>query len=711
MSSLFTALKIVRDLGPGWALKRLKLAAEVRLGIVGRELPFRDWEFRRADWAVLDGTRNCNSTAQALTKFFFFSEETSFARSIGNAVSHQADRLLSGEWPFFSRQWLQLGFPPDWHFNALAGTRLDDNCHWSEFALNAIDDVKFVWEPNRFSVAYLLARAYAGLGDERFPEAFWSLTEDWAEKNPPNRGVNWASGQEVALRMMAWCFALHAFVKSPSSTDDRVAKLLCMIETHGNRIAGFINYGLSQRNNHGIGEAVGLFTIGILFPEFQRSTEWLRLGRHLIQSQIHEQVYADGSYIQHSLNYQRVFIDYLVWALRLGELNNAPFSKESYQILGRAVHFMLPMCDPTTGRMPNYGSNDGSLVLPLSSCDFVDYRPSLQAAYFLVHHEFYFGKGEWDEQWEWLFARRSAQEARTRNGLPDVETQKTQSDSGYLKLVAAEGYAMLRAARYADRPSQADQLHLDLWWRGKNIVCDAGTYLYNGPSPWTNALATTSVHNTITVGNQDQMTRAGRFLWVDWAQADWREYEIGNSCGAIEAWHDGYSRIGAMHRRSIAYLQEKDIWIVVDDVCGSPARDVRLHWLFANYPYQWESNELRLALRTPVGEFQGSVYCSTPNITRLITGGEVCFSNASNVSEFNERIYGWRSQYYGCKEPAISLAVETQGTLPVRFVTVLAPSTSKLINIDDKFVEVEASNERFALSLLPVGSERICSRG
>ena len=147
---------------------------------------------------------------------------------------------------------------------------------------------------------------------------------------------------------------------------------------------------------------------------------------------------------------------------------------------------MLPMCDPTTGRMPNYGSNDGSLVLPLSSCDFVDYRPSLQAAYFLVHHEFYFGKGEWDEQWEWLFARRSAQEARTRNGLPDVETQKTQSDSGYLKLVAAEGYAMLRAARYADRPSQADQLHLDLWWRGENIVCDAGTYLYNGPSPWTN---------------------------------------------------------------------------------------------------------------------------------------------------------------------------------------------------------------------------------
>ena len=166
-----------------------------------------------------------------------------------------------------------------------------------------------------------------------------------------------------------------------------------------------------------------------------------------------------------------MFIDYLVWTLRLGEINNAPFSKEGYEILGRAVRFMLRFCDPATGRMPNYGSNDGSVVLPLSSCDFLDFRPSLQAAYFLVHHEFYLGKGEWDEQCDWLFGPGLSQDAK-KTGSSEVKTQPIEPRSGYLKLAGRESYAMVRAGEYLDRPSQADQLHFDLWWRGENIACD-----------------------------------------------------------------------------------------------------------------------------------------------------------------------------------------------------------------------------------------------
>ena len=53
----------------------------------------------------------------------------------------------------------------------------------------------------------------------------------------------------------------------------------------------------------------------------------------------------------------------------------------------------------------------------------------------------------------------------------------------------------------------------------ENIACDAGPYLYNGATPWKNAFAGTTVHNTVNVARRDQMTRAERFLWVDWAQA------------------------------------------------------------------------------------------------------------------------------------------------------------------------------------------------
>ena len=52
-------------------------------------------------------------------------------------------------------------------------------------------------------------------------------------------------------------------------------------------------------------------------------------------------------------SYQRVLIDNLVWAFRLGELNSCRFPLQSYEFLGKAVGFMLRFCDPQSGKMLN----------------------------------------------------------------------------------------------------------------------------------------------------------------------------------------------------------------------------------------------------------------------------------------------------------------------------------------------------------------------
>ena len=79
-------------------------------------------------------------------------------------------------------------------------------------------------------------------------------------------------------------------------------------------------------------------------------------------------------------------------------------------------------------------------------------------------------------------------------------------------------WATIRVARFHSRPAHADQLHLDLWWRGINLAQDPGTYLYNSAPPWENSLTSALVHNTVTVDGQEFMLRAGRFLYLDWAQ-------------------------------------------------------------------------------------------------------------------------------------------------------------------------------------------------
>ena len=108
-------------------------------------------------------------------------------------------------------------------------------------------------------------------------------------------------------------------------------------------------------------------------------------------------------------------------------------------------------------------------------------------------------------------------------------------------------WAALRAVQFRSRPAHADQLHVDIWHKGVNIALDPGTFRYNAPPPWENGLAGTSVHNTLTINGQDQMTRAGKFLWLDWAQAQVERC----SPQEISAHHNGYRHLGLLHHRSL----------------------------------------------------------------------------------------------------------------------------------------------------------------
>jgi hypothetical protein len=155
----------------------------------------------------------------------------------------------------------------------------------------------------------------------------------------------------------------------------------------GQRIAGHIHYAISQKNNHALSEAVGLMLIGHLFPEFKPAAEWSALGRRVLTQEMRRQIYSDGSYVQSSMNYHRVMLDVCSFGLRIAELSGRPLERDLYDRLAAAAEFAYQMMEPSSGWLPNYGNNDGALVLPLSACEFCDYRSAIQSAYFLAHRK------------------------------------------------------------------------------------------------------------------------------------------------------------------------------------------------------------------------------------------------------------------------------------------------------------------------------------
>jgi hypothetical protein len=212
-----------------------------------------------------------------------------------------------------------------------------------------------------------------------------------------------------------------------------------------------------------------------------------------------------------------------------------------------------------------------------------------------------------------------------------------------------------------------DQLSLDLWWRGLNITQDAGTYLYNAQPPWDNPLVTTRVHNTVTVDNRDQMTRAGRFLVLDWANAYSKNLieTDENILGRVRAHHRGYGNV--KHERTVTVYRDER-WLV-EDKLTSPRRrphTYRLHWLLPDWEYQLEETEtaVRLRLNSPYGWVDLSIR-TTLNVKlpalSLSKGSTLSLVRAGELLHGQRDILpyeGWASRNYGQKSPALSFTFE-----------------------------------------------------
>lgn len=616
---------------------------------------------------------------------------------LANLVGDQASVLLAEANDLNLGKVRLFGGPPQ-ELNLVVPLPLQ---HWTSITFDqdiiGVEDIKFLWEPARFTWIYPLVRAYILSGDESYAETFWQEFEAFTDINLPNMGPNWVSAQEVALRLISFTFAYQVFCSSESCTEARVSRLSRSIADHAARIPATLIYARAQNNNHLLSEAAGLITAGTVLPAHPKARSWIDLGKRWFNYALETQISTSGTYIQHSTNYHRMMLQLALWVANLGEL----ISQENLERLATATKWLLGLVDPDTGRVPNLGHNDGSYIQPLSSCSYADYRPVVQSAAAIFLGEKPFPGGPWDELALWLgLSRNDFSQAAVEDISSEAILVKEFPESHItLHDQANSSWACLRAARFNSRPAHADQLHLDFWWREHNVALDAGTYLYNAPPPWENSLIHSGIHNTITIDGIDQMTQAGRFLWLDWAHAEIidTQTDLDGKRIKLTAQHHGYRAQGVTHRRSIT-CQSSGKWIIEDQLISSrknyphqvtgsklsstpPDSDrvyrARLHWLLPDW--SWEiggddrSQEIGFNLRSPLGwiNLQIGIEPATmikgdiqEHALQLVRAGELIHGSGM-VSP----VSGWVSPTYGYKIPALSLAIVIESVLPVKFTT------------------------------------------
>jgi asparagine synthase (glutamine-hydrolysing) len=226
-----------------------------------------------------------------------------------------------------------------------------------------------------------------------------------------------------------------------------------------------------------------------------------------------------------------------------------------------------------------------------------------------------------------------------------------------------------------DRFGQADQLHIDIWWKGYNVAQDGGSYLYNDEMQYHRYFVGTRSHNTINIDNLDQMILLRRFKWMGRVKAKliYTEEDENNLDGIVGEQY-GYCRLPGKiaHRRGLWSLSN-GIYIVVDKIIQRQniPHKIVLQWLLSSWGInlKTKNNWQEIIQNIPCGKY--SLYLNS-----FIDNLNILKDSDLNIvkGRKGENPRGWVSRYYGERNAVNSVELSCVTENPLFFISIFTPS-------------------------------------
>lgn len=465
-----------------------------------------------------------------------------------------ADKATRGVIYGFSSIDLDYGNPVDWHLNPLTLKRCDKYKKW--FQIPDFDqergDIKVIWEASRFSHFVTLARAYLLTEDIKYYNAFSNQLKCWLTENPYSFGANFKCGQECSIRMINALLSYTVFNNVGITTTNDEQNIKELVDRCYRKVLSNFFYAYKCiKNNHTISELVGMI-VGAWCCEDKKQ---LQKAFVLLNEVIDEQFSDDGGYRQLSFNYQRLALQDLECILSIEPIVGYNLSKKAKEKIKNSALLMY-QCQDETGDVPNYGSNDGALIFPVTSCGYRDFTPSINAIHALLTGKQLYDSGKHQEELIWFSAGKYNRDYKRENKRRESIQCK---EAGLFTLRCPKAWAMVILNEYNSRPNHMDQLHFDLWVNGINVFCDSGTYSYS--SELGIMLGKSASHNTAVINGREQMSSRGPFLTYGWSERRL------STCNGKQFEGTMISKNGFSHTRKIR--NKGNTFLIMDVIEGS----------------------------------------------------------------------------------------------------------------------------------------------
>jgi hypothetical protein len=507
-------------------------------------------------------------------------------------IIEQANRICDGRFDLLGFKTLSFGEPIDWHFEPVSGKRIPLE-HWSK--LDYLDagvagDKKITWELNRHQYLMKLGQAYVLTGDKRYANTFENHLNSWMDSNPPKLGINWASSLEVAFRSISWLWAFYFFKDAgQAETRNRALKFLYLNARH---LESYLSTYFSP-NTHLTGEALGLFYLGTLLPEFDEARRWRDLGSQILIDQIPVHVRADGVYFEQSSYYHRYTTDFYIHFLLLSRANNFTLPATVEEAVKRLLDHLMFITRPD-GTTPLFGDDDGGRLAVLDIRAANDFRGTLATGSVLFDRgDYKFVADGAAEELLWLTGVEGLRRFDSIVAAEPSETSKAFTEGGYF--VMRDGWT--RESNYllfdcgphgslACGHAHADALAIDLAANGRTVLVDPGTCTYTGSKELRDWFRSSHAHNTVTVDGHSSSLPNGAFSWTTTARCSLQQWISEHRFDFVSGRHDGFMRLQspAMVSREILFLKH-DYWIVRDALSSPTDHRVDVWFHFEAAPH------------------------------------------------------------------------------------------------------------------------------
>ena len=517
-----------------------------------------------------------------------------------------------------------------------------------------VQDNELRWQLHRHKWFVPMGYAYRVSGDEKYAKEWVYEYIDWIKKNPQSDKENaryaWRP-LEVSHRLQDQCLQFQLFVDSPSFTPEFLTEFLLNYHEH----AAYISGHWSKQGNHLLFEAQRMLYAGSFFPEFKDAAAWRQSGVDILNREVKVQVLPDGGHYELDPHYHLATIEIFLKALRVADLNG--FRNDFPQSYQDAVE---------------------SMVMWYINTMYPDYtNPCFSDAKITPKKEMLKHFKNWAEVFPKNEAIRYYATEGAEGAVPSY-LSKGFLDSGFF--VFRNGWGMdavqmdVKAGPAGEWHAQPDFGTFELWYNGKCLFQDSGSYVYEGKDPeimtWRNWFRATCHHNTLTMDGKD----------VDKVPSETLLWQPEGDVQILVTEHPSYS--GLIHRRSIFFVGG-EYFVIVDEASGQKKGWVNLNWQMPKGKIPNSREDM-----TFYSEFDGD-----SNFMFR------CFGPDSMTMKKDE---GWQSPSYmkKVKRMFVSFNVKKAGNEPVRFITVIHPKQEAgYEKISAKFTDNGFSNSSLSLEV------------